>query len=220
MFKNFKLYLRNKENNIENNINRLLPFFIILLFIILNVTIIFNLYTKQTEKSDILRLHVVANSNSIKDQITKLKVYENVNNYISNITKDKNLTKEDIIEDIQNNAQDIITISNNVLKENNQTYSSSLNIGKIKYEKKQSMLIDMEKGTYDSIQIVLGNGNGKNIWSLIAPSKENIQSLKNLDTILPGINSLYTSKTSEKDTPKSYDIKIFEIINKIKNFNI
>lgn len=208
-----------KLSDEKNVLNKLLPFFILLLFIILNITIIFNLYFKKEEKEDILRLHVVANSNNLNDQITKLKVNEKIKDYFANLQANEKLSKSDIINLAKSNSSDIINIANSVIKENNLNYNASLNIGKIYYDKKESTLLDMEKGNYDSIKVILGNGNGKNIWSLIEPNKENLEKLKGLESILPRINQIYDAKKDEENEENedvSYSFKIFEILKYLK----
>ena len=169
-------------------------FIAIFSFILLNTIIGFKMFKTQYISKDILRLHVVANSNSIDDQITKLKVESKLNNYISSISY-KN--KEELIEKLKSNKDNILKLSDSTLKENNKTYTSKLKIGKISYDKKQNMTLDMYAGTYDSVCLVLGDGAGKNIWSIIFPNEQTIDKIKELDTILPGISSIYEQKTKK-----------------------
>ncbi len=200
----------------KNIKDKVLPFFILLLFILLNVMIIFNLQEKESKKEDVLRLHVVANSNSLEDQITKLKVNEKVTEYFNNLTKKDNLSKNSILNIAKENSSHIITMADEIIKENNLSYNASLNIGKINYDKKESTTLDMESGNYDSIKIILGDGKGKNIWSLIKPSKENLQKLQGLDSILPEIKNLYNDDIESEDKKDiTYDFKIIEILKKI-----
>ena len=211
MIKKLIFYL----NDEKNTFNKLIPFFILLLFILLNVTIIFNIYHREQKNNNIFRLHVVANSNSLDDQIIKLKVNEKINKYIDDLSKDAEIT----VNNITSNVDDILKISNTILNENNTNYSASLNLGKINYEKKESILLDMDKGNYSSIQIILGDGNGKNIWTLISPSKENIYKIKELNTILPGLDKLYNKDNTDKQKDNikiDYDLKFLELYEKIK----
>lgn len=203
-----------KENS---KINKLLPFFIILLFILLNTLIVFKLYNKDKENNEIVRLHVVANSNLLEDQIVKLKVNEKINEYIANLNN-KKLTSEEILENIKENIADILSISNEVIVDNNLNYTASANIGKIYYEKKQSMLLDMNKGNYNSVQIILGQGDGKNIWTLISPSKENLKNISFLNTIFPGIDKLYEENIDGYSIKYEKDnIYTFKIVESLKN---
>ena len=201
-------------NNLKSNYNKLVPFFIILLFIILNLTIIFNLYFKKGENNDILRLHVIANSNSIKDQITKLKVNEKINKYINEISLNK-IKKDEIKEIISNNSDTILKIADDTIKQNDLNYSAILNVGNINYEKKDSINLTMDKGNYDSVKLILGEGKGENIWSLIEPNEENIQNIKELENIFPGISNLYENKNTYNDENISYDLKIVEFIKNV-----
>ena len=54
-------------------------------FILLNTLVAFNIYKTKFISKDIFRLHVVANSNSIEDQIIKLKAESKIKEYISNL---------------------------------------------------------------------------------------------------------------------------------------
>lgn len=213
------------NKHIKFNRNILIPSFIIFLFILLNTLIVLNIYTKETEKnnSNILRLHVIANSNLVEDQIIKLKVYENITEYIKKLELENNIySKDEIISKVKENISDILTISDDTISKNNLSYRTSVNIGKMYYDKKQSVLLDMDKGNYDSIKIILGAGNGKNIWTLISPSEDNLKNISNLNTIIPGIDKLYNDNNTnnpndEKEEKIDYSIKIFEIYKNLKS---
>lgn len=211
------------NRHIKFNRNILIPSFIIFLFILLNTLIVLNIYTKETEKnnSNILRLHVIANSNLVEDQIVKLKVYENITEYIKNLELENNIySKDEIISKVKENISDILTISDDTISKNNLKYRTSVNIGKMYYDKRQSVLLDMDKGNYDSIKIILGAGNGKNIWTLISPSEDNLKNISNLNTIIPGIDKIYNDTNNpndEKEEKIDYSIKIFEIYKNLKS---
>ena len=213
------------NRHIKFNRNILIPSFIIFLFILLNTLIVLTIYTKETEKnnSNILRLHVIANSNLVEDQILKLKVYENITEYIKNLELENNIySKDEIISKVKENISDILTISDDTISKNNLKYRTSVYIGKMYYEKRQSVLLDMDKGNYDSIKIILGAGNGKNIWTLISPSEDNLKNISNLNTIIPGIDKIYNdnnnnNQTDEKEEKIDYSIKIFEIYKNLKS---
>lgn len=183
----------------------------ILSFILLNIIFIFDMIDTQIKKDEILRLHVVSNSNNIEDQIVKLKIATQVENYINEITKDD----EDISstkKDIYSNLDEILEISNKTLKENNLNYSTIIKFGKINYDEKKSITGDMPAGVYDSIQVILGDGNGKNVWSLIGPSKKNIEKISGISTILPEISKLYNDDNSQMVKYKS---KFLEVLSSI-----
>lgn len=179
--------------------------------IILSLYTAVGLYNKSNKIENTFRLHVVANSNNTEDQIIKLKIADKIESYINSLTNNTNLTKNEVYKIIYNNINEIITLSNNELKENNFIYTSSAKLGKINYEEKNNIYESMEEGSYDSLQILLGKAEGKNYWNLIFPNKENIQNLEGLENILPGITDIYEETNSNSNEEKVYSFKIFEI---------
>lgn len=179
-------------------------FIAIFSFILLNTIIAFSVYKTRFVSKDIVRLHVIANSNSIEDQIIKLKVESKINDYISSLNS-SNKTK--LINNIKENKSNLLNITNNTINESCKTYTSSLKVGKIYYEEKQNMTLDMYSGTYDSVSIILGEGKGKNIWSMIFPNEKTIDKIKELDTILPGIYNIYNSQENTDTSDEELKIK-------------
>lgn len=183
-------------------------FIAIFLFIILNTIVAFNIYKTEYISKDIFRLHIIANSNSIEDQIIKFKIDSKIQKYIKTLNC-KN--KKELKENIEKNKNTILQIANNTILENNKKYYSTIKLGKISYKKKDNMQIQMYGGTYDSASIILGDGNGKNIWSIIFPNDKTLNKIKELDTIIPGLSNIYAENPKKEKQVQSI------IINLIKN---
>lgn len=151
--------------------------------ILLNISLVYAINSNKTNEN-YFRIHVVANSDSIDDQILKYTLSKNVNQYISELTKGC-FSKEDCKKVIEENIQSILQISHKTLKDNNCNYNVKAYIGKQIYDEKKMNNIYMEAGVYDSLKIVIGNGQGQNWWSLIYPttfSNINEQDIFNEDT--------------------------------------
>lgn len=141
----------------------------IFLFTLLNLNLIQAIIDAENNLDNYFRLHIVANSDSINDQMIKLKVANEINNYISVITK--NITnKSDCIKAVTNNIPNLLNISKNVLKKNNSSAQVVAYIGNIKYGKKEFNKETMPPGTYTSLKINIGEAKGSNWWSLISPT--------------------------------------------------
>ena len=70
-------------------------FIAIFSFIILNTILAFNIYKTEYISKDIFRLHVIANSNSIEDQIIKFKIDSKIQKYIKSLNfKNKKYNKQ------------------------------------------------------------------------------------------------------------------------------
>lgn len=200
-----------KKNKIINlNISL---FIFIFLFIILNIYITLQILNKESFKNNITRIHVIANSNSIEDQLIKIKIYEKINEYIKTLNINDTTLEIEKLKILANNSNNILEIANKTLKDNNKEYTSTLDIGKIYYEKKDSININMSEGCYNSIRINLGKAEGKNIWSLIFPNEQTIEKLSTLNSILPGISNIYNNDTNINKEVE-YSFKILEIFNK------
>ncbi len=155
----------------------------IFLFTLLNLNLIHAITDAKNNLANYFRLHVVANSDNINDQMIKLKVANEINKYISVITK--NITnKTDCIKTIENHIPNILNISKNVLKKNNSSTQVVAYIGNIKYDEKEFNKETMAAGTYTSLKISIGEAKGTNWWSLISPT---ISDTTNVNDILePG----------------------------------
>ncbi|MDF2865284.1 MAG: spoIIR [Clostridia bacterium] len=185
--------------------------------ILLSLYTSIGLYNKSKTIENSFRLHVVANSNSIEDQLIKLKIADKIENFINTLINKENITKNEIYNTLYTNINQILTISNNELKKSNITYSSNAKLGKIYYEKKENIYTTMDDGSYDSLQILLGDAKGKNYWNLIFPNKDNIKNLEGLENILPGISTLYENEETieENNIEPTYSFKILEIFENI-----
>ncbi len=180
-------------------------------FILLNTLVAFNIYKTKFISKDIFRLHVVANSNSIEDQIIKLKAESKIKEYISNFNINN---KNELKNEIEKNKDEILQIANNTICENDKNYTSSIKIGKISYDKKDNMQTQMYSGTYDSASVILGSGNGKNIWSIIFPNDSTIEKIKDLDTIIPGISNIYNHDEEIETDDKQINSLILDFLKK------
>ena len=180
-------------------------------FISLNTYLSIKTINKLKNIDEITRIHIVANSNSLEDQIIKLKVYENINQYLNMLNLNKVNNSNEALQILKSNKNTILNIANSTLKENNIIYDTKLNIGKIYYDKKESITIDMPASTYNSLQVVLGEGNDKNIWSIIFPNEENIKNLEGLNNILPGLSNIY-EMNNDYESEKIYKIKLLELL--------
>lgn len=145
--------------------------YIFSLFVLLNLLIFSDTLKQKENIQNYFRIHVVANSNSIKDQKLKLKVASNIQKKIQTILEiEKPTTKEETKEIITENIQELLNVAKDTLTKEKQTYDISANIGNINYDKKQKENIQMAKGTYDSVRFVIGEGKGENFWSLLYPN--------------------------------------------------
>ena len=136
----------------------------------------------DTCAENIIRLHVIANSNTEYDQQTKYNVRDAILAQYSNILASAQ-TKEEAEEIIQNNIDAIISTAYTVAGENmditaeyTNTYIPERTYGDTTYP----------AGNYDALRIIIGEGEGENWWCVMFPPlclEENSNTDKNDDII-------------------------------------
>ncbi|WIF96008.1 stage II sporulation protein R [Caminicella sporogenes] len=134
-------------------------------------TIFFNVFdvykNRESYKQDLIRFHVIANSDSPIDQALKLKVRDRVLKEMDSRlnTRDINKAKEIIRE----NIKEIEEIALDEIKKNGFDYSVRVALEKSNFPTKIYGSIALPAGTYEALRIVIGKGEGKNWWCVLFP---------------------------------------------------
>lgn len=146
-----------------------------------------------------LRLHIIANSNSKIDQELKLKIRDNILNYI-NSTINKNSSKEETIVYIENNLESIKNICIETINKEGFNYSVNLNIDNTFFPTKHYYNLSLPAGYYDALKIEIGNSNGENWWCCLYPP------LCFIDIADGKINTDYESNLREDLSTEEFEI--------------
>lgn len=144
------------------------------------ILILFILYTciwafsyAITVSSDIadsvFRLHILANSDSDEDQNLKLKVRDNVLEYMKNISSDVS-SKEEVVTLMKNNLDAFEGIALQTIHDEGYDYDVSLSIGKYDFPTKTYGDISLPAGMYDALRIEIGEAEGHNWWCVMFPT--------------------------------------------------
>ena len=118
---------------------------------------------------ELIRFHVLANSNSSADQQIKLQVrdavLESIQNDLQNIS--------DISEArsyLQDSIQKIELVANRILEELNIDQKAQVSFCRESYDTRCYNTFTLPAGIYDSLRIVIGDGNGENWWCVAFPT--------------------------------------------------
>ena len=142
------------------------PFiFILSLILISSFTYCINIQKSLSNK--VLRLHILANSNSTFDQELKLKVRDEVVNYLTPLLKNSsNLSETKKI--ISTNINSINTIAQNVVSKYS-NYKTNISLSTSNFPTKQYGNISFPAGNYEALKITIGEGTGNNWWCVMFP---------------------------------------------------
>lgn len=163
-------------------------------------------------RDDVLRLHILANSDSEEDQRVKLEVRDALLNCGNKLFSGK--TDRESAERILASEKDMLTdIANKVLKQNGYQYEAEIQLTEEVFTTRTYDQYTLPSGKYLALKVVLGEGAGKNWWCVMFPPLCLPAATDEKD-----IDVYFDSKSSAiiRSNPK-YEIrfKIIEIINKI-----
>ena len=134
---------------------------------------IYSAYSYSTTVSNniansVLRLHVIANSDSVEDQNLKYKVRDNIINYMNEISLNA-VSKEEAINIAKQHTNDFYNIAKQTILDNGYTYDVKISIGNFYFPTKSYGDIDFPAGFYDALRIEIGNASGQNWWCVLFP---------------------------------------------------
>lgn len=170
-----------------------------------------------------LRLHVIANSNSIEDQNLKYKVRDNIIKYMNTQCTNIN-TKKEALEIAKKNKDELYNIAKQTIEENGYLYDVKINIGNFNFPTKQYGDIKLPAGFYDAIRIEIGNSQGQNWWCVMFPPlcfvdvSSGIVPDESKDTLKTSLNNEeeYLLLNEEKTTDIKVKFKLLEFFQNIK----
>lgn len=116
----------------------------------------------------VIRLHVIANSDSITDQQLKYKVrneiVEKFNKEFETIVE-KESSESIIIEKLN----EIRELAEEAIRRENYNYDIKVYYGNYNFPRKQYEDIVLPEGNYDAVRIEIGKAEGKNWWCVMFP---------------------------------------------------
>lgn len=116
----------------------------------------------------LLRFHVIANSDSPKDQEIKIEVMEEVLKSIKPQLEEIN-TIEETKELLRCRLVDIERIAEHKVREKGMEYDVKASLGSFVFPVKTYGLITLPAGQYQALRIEIGEAKGSNWWCILFP---------------------------------------------------
>lgn len=145
-------------------------FFILMLAIAIIIGL-FSPFSDDNNRSithKLIRFHVVANSDSQDDQDIKLRVRDRVLNEIGPKLQESN-SKQESERILYSCLDEIEKVAQNEVDKSGKSYGVSVSLGKSTFPTKQYSDIVLPAGEYDTLKVVIGEGEGKNWWCVMFP---------------------------------------------------
>ena len=109
-----------------------------------------------------IRFRVIANSDSVEDQMKKMEIKSAVEKEVYTL-----INGEDNISQVRNIIEDNMDTIKDIVEEYNVPYN--INYGNNYFPSKTYKGIMYPAGNYESLVITLGNGVGSNFWCVLFP---------------------------------------------------
>ncbi|MCX7711725.1 MAG: stage II sporulation protein R [Clostridia bacterium] len=145
--------------------------FLFIALITISSALLLMSYSQDINKGladNLIRLHVVANSDSPEDQDLKLKVRDAVVNYMKEELKNsKDIEETKFI--IRDKLPRIEEIARTEVKNGGKSYSVKAGLGAYAFPTKLYGDITLPAGEYQALKVEIGNGTGANWWCVLFP---------------------------------------------------
>ncbi|MGB7605015.1 MAG: stage II sporulation protein R [Lutisporaceae bacterium] len=174
----------------------------------------------------LIRLHVVANSDSVEDQELKRKVRDEVIKQIS--PKFEGLKDiSEVREVIASNLALIESIAKEVVQQDNKIYGAKAVMGSFDFPTKIYGNLTLPAGSYQALKVVLGKGEGQNWWCVMFPPlcfidiAHGVVPEKTMSELKQSLTEeeykLLTATKTNEDMPIKLKFKIVEIAKSVNH---
>lgn len=200
-----------------------------LLIMVLTISVISVAYSEDVSTGlaeNLIRLHVVANSDLEEDQALKRDVRDRIIAYMKDKLQDST-TLEQTRQIIKDHLDDIEKVALTELQRQGKDYPVKAALGNFPFPTKVYGDIKLPAGNYEALRITLGKAEGANWWCVLFPPlcfvdashgtvpdevKEELKGVLSAEEY-----SIVTSADSVEDIPVRVKFKIVEFFQNSKN---
>jgi len=118
--------------------------------------------------NSIIRLHIVANSDSDEDQALKYRIRDAVIAYMQE-RMDELKDKENAKTYVAGNINELESVANSIIVSEGLSGVAKVSFGKFPFPTKKYGSIALPAGYYEALKIEIGNAEGRNWWCVMFP---------------------------------------------------
>jgi stage II sporulation protein R len=145
------------------------------LTLVITIAVVFSMFIASYSENlneglsnSLIRLHVLANSDSPSDQALKRKVRDVIITYMKAQLKDsKSLDQTKQI--IDSDKEKLVALAKDEIKKNGYDYDVNVTLGSYPFPTKTYGDISLPAGNYQALRVVIGKGEGANWWCVLFP---------------------------------------------------
>lgn len=138
------------------------------LALLIGLLAVLPVHSESNIYDSVLRLHVIANSDSDEDQALKLLVRDAVLLEAQSLLKSTS-SRDDAERIIAQSTERLRLTAERAVRENGYSYPVSITLEKENYPTKSYESCAFPAGEYTSLQIFIGDASGQNWWCVLFP---------------------------------------------------
>lgn len=124
---------------------------------------------KEKLQEDLIRLHVVANSDSKHDQQVKLQVRDAITKRLESVME-QFPDMETAKSYLQEKLPELERVANEVLESAGDGCRAVVTLAKEAFPSREYDTFTLPAGIYESLRVTIGSGEGQNWWCVVFPS--------------------------------------------------
>lgn len=124
--------------------------------------------TCREVRQDVIRLHVLANSDGAEDQALKLKVRDRVLEQVDALYKEGQ-SRDQMEQALAQNRALLQRTAEETVREAGYAYPVSVELADCYFSTRDYESFTLPAGTYRALRVVIGAGKGKNWWCVAFP---------------------------------------------------
>ncbi len=173
---------------------------------------------------EIVRLHVIANSDSEEDQALKLKVRDAVLREAGALSDARD--PRSARDQIEGALDDIAQAAKDCIAENHSDYAVDVQWGVFPFPVKSYGNVTLPKGDYRAVRVIIGSGQGKNWWCVMFPPLCFVDESKaqmpasSMDKLSASTRDVLSEKSGQPQVTVRFKLlEILGMYEKVKEFN-
>lgn len=176
------------------------------------------LFDRIVLSEDVIRLHVVADSDSEDDQMLKLKVRDAVTAYLQQNMGDITDSSEALCY-LQENLDSIELVAQQVVEEEGFADNVAVTLQQETFPIRKYDTFSLPSGVYESLRITIGDGAGQNWWCVVFPALCAGATTEEFSDTAAGAG-FSSGLNGALKQQKGYEIRFFvlDLFGKIQNF--
>lgn len=150
--------------------------------------------------NSVIRLHVIANSDSAEDQALKLQVRDKILEQADSLYA-PGADAETARQGIQAHLTRLAQVGQQVVREQGYDYPVTAAVKEVWFPTKRYQGFSLPAGSYTALQVVIGEGSGQNWWCVVFPPlclgcvTEELEAAEQAGSFTPGQTALITGES-------------------------